>query len=215
MADAAIHRSLKRPGLGLAVLVMGLALLAACAGFRSGTMAAPYFAGSAPPTDQPGTIYEINQTRTLTLDDLALTITLGEDSRSSDVQVVLAVVPTSIKLGDKPDAGAGSDLTLTLDLQPGPRAVSIVPGRVRLKVAGQSVTPRQVALTGRTSRALGLTERVGVAAKDYASITMRFPLPKDTAPEQTILDLSGALGGVRGTIPPIRFKTLRWHYGYT
>lgn len=193
----------------LAVCAAVLALASACAGFRSGTMAAPYFVGTEPPSTQPGTIYEINQTRTLTRDGVALTITLGEDVRSSDVQVVLAVVPTSITLGDRARAAGDGDMTLTLDVQPGPRAVSILPGRVRITAKGQDLTPTGAALAGRTLR---LSEPVSVAAQGFASVTLRFDLPKDTAPEEILLDLSDAL---KRPIPLIRFKTLRWHYGYT
>lgn len=196
----------------LAVCAAVLALTSACAGFRSGSMAAPYFVGTEPPSTQPGTIYEINQTRTLTRDGVALTITLGEDVRSSDVQVVLAVVPTSITLGDRARAAGDGDMTLTLDVQPGPRAVSILPGRVRITAKGQDLTPIGAALAGRSARILGLSEPVSVAAQGFASVTLRFDLPKDTAPEEILLDLSDAL---KRPIPLIRFKTLRWHYGYT
>lgn len=196
----------------LAVSLAVLALASACAGFRSGTMAAPYFIGTAPPTTQPGTIYEINQTRTLTQGGVALTITLGEDVRRSDVQVILAVVPTSIKLGDRPHAAQDTDLTLTLDVQPGPRGATLLPGRVRVVVGGKGVTPSQAALSGQSARPLGRSEAVTVGPKGFASVTMRFAIPKDTAPEQIMLDLSAALGR---SIPLIGFKTLRWHYGYS
>lgn len=198
--------SMKRGG--WAVFAIGLAALTACAGFRSSTMAAPYFEGSAPPTDQPGTIYEIDQTRTLTQDGLSLTLRLGEESLNSDVQVMLAVVPTSIKLGDKPDTNDGADLTLTLDLYPSRTGVSIVPGHVQIMAGGQNLTPTQAVSSG---RAVGLAERVHIGARGHASVTMRFAIPKDTPPEQVVLDLSAALGA----LPLIRFKTLRWHYGCT
>lgn len=198
------------------VVVLAAALgLAACAGFKSGTMLAPYYEGTAPPTDQPGTIHEIDRARTLTHDGMEITIRLADDVRTSDVQVMLAVVPTSVKLGDRGANPEGAPLRLELSFMNGARPASIVPGAVRLTVNGQSLAPLRVGMGGQTKRALGLGQRVTLGAKSFNVVQFDFAPVSDLSAEGTVLHLSPALDGLRGTIPPIRFKTLRWKYGYT
>lgn len=178
-------------------------------------MLAPYFEGTALPSDQPGTIHEIHRARTLTHDGMEITVRLADDVRTSDVQVMLAVVPTSVKLGDRDANPDGAPLRLELSFMNGANPASIVPGEVRLTVGSQTLAPLRVGMGGQAKRALGLGQRVTLAAKSFNVVEFDFAPVSDLSAEGIVLRLSPALDGLRGTVPPIRFKTLRWKYGYT
>ncbi|MEY4695754.1 MAG: hypothetical protein RIT14_182 [Pseudomonadota bacterium] len=204
-----------------AVLMLVFAGVAGCAGFRSGTMWAPYLAGTPAPTVVPTTPYEINQTRTVLHEGVEIWVRAGEDHTGSDLQVMLAVVPTSITLNPGGTTAGAGMLEVRLGIRTQAQALTLRADRALLRIGGR-VVPLQ-AVERQDASAPGPIQRfpqvagqaLTLPAQAYSSVLLRFETAADDLGEETVLDLSQALQGFATPLPAIRFTPLRWRYGYT
>ena len=213
------------------LLLVGVALLqSACAGFSGGWESLPYVGDHPPPVPpEYRTPYEARMRNTLAFDGIRVEVDLRNQVRTSDMDVVLYVVPISIDPREVSLGGRGrTRLELVIEAQ---RAgFKFVPGEVVLGTSRgphrpvSAVNRKLLAAQGSSGGVRGVEsqpiERELVLAelnRPYVVILEFATEPPDPRSRDITLDLSNALQApVPGkSLPLIRFLPVRWQQGYT
>jgi hypothetical protein len=205
-----------------------------CAGYRSGFASIPFVGEVEPTPKTPETSYELGELKQIQLPGVKLHVSLNNMIRTSDLQVMLFVVPMSFDPRDKPHFGETDRLTVRLTIIPVDSDFVFDPSGVVATVDEHAFSPTTTRLDDLTkwnaclkspsSSCLDdptlwsdpVDKKIALIKDKYHTLTMIFDCPVPTPERSISLDIGRALLHPRlPNIPTIRFMKIRWKQGYT
>ena len=213
-------------------LLAGLTLLlSSCAGYRSGIGSLPYFEQN--PKLAIENIEGKPDFTTLSTAELDIRILLNNTLQTSDTQVMLFAVPTSIDLSSRYLGNQSSGAMLYLGITPKTKPVYFQPEKMVLTISG---VPHAA-----TKSALGfsvdpdnknLTEKIEIeelptqgrryelnVMNRYYFFRIQFGIPTPSPKQDISLEVRDAIKETKSdtplSIPKIRFQKIFWKSGYT
>ena len=213
-------------------VLMGLLLVAGCAGFRGGVESLAYLGDSPPelPAD-PLPLNELRGRAALRVPGAQLQVTIDNRLRTYDTQVYLYALPLSIDPRNVyAQNNAPGKTRVFVNITPSDPSFVFEPWRAVLRVAGKTyrgsagfdfgmwdADGKRVAKGGQwqhrpVHEPFALAE---AGRRYYLSIDFDTPTPSPESREIS-LDLADALrSSLHPALPPIRFAPVRWKEGYT
>jgi hypothetical protein len=205
-------------------LLATMPLLGGCAGYHYGVISQAYLASSAAPAEAE-VIFDYHPDRPyrgspeLDVGGARLVVELGNAARTRMFETVLFVVPVTYSTRYRPLHGPRDTTRLWLRVMPESDGVVLRPGEARLIVDGsemaaaryrlvpmhRSFEPQDTAWADDPGRELRLP------AGSNSSYYIEFDHPRPRPARSIEVDLSRALVGPElQTVPPIRFRMVRW-----
>lgn len=215
-----------------ASLLAGAALvLSGCAGYRSGIGSMPYFEQNLKPATE--NIEGKPDFTTLSTAELDIRILLNNTLQTSDTQVILFAVPTSIDLSSRYLGNQSSGTVLYLGITPKTKAVYFQPEKLVLTISGVphaatnsslsfSVAPGNKNLTERIEREdlPAQSRRYDLNVIDrYYFFRIQFGIPTPSPKQEISLEVKDAIKEIKSdsplSVPKIIFRKTFWKSGYT
>jgi hypothetical protein len=215
------------------LMLMIVLATAGCAGYRSGVASIPFVGEVEPTLKTPETSYELGELKQVQLPGVKLYVSLNNTIRTSDLKVMLFVVPMSFDSGDKPYFGETDKLTVRLTILPSDSDFVFDPSGVEVTVDEHEFRPtitrvadpakmsaqwrsRSPASDDSSVYSDLVDKRIALIKDRYHILTMIFDCPIPTPERSISLDIGRALlHQSLPKIPTIRFMKIRWKEGYT